>query len=115
MGEGVSGAAKPFIGKRYGHVLWGEGGSKGLVQSSFCKKVCFWVPEELLCVKIIYSLHASTHELQYHIPTQAISEKYHFLIYQIDFVISNFLCQNVQTAQPYFVFLGSVLWMILKV
>ena len=48
----------------------------------FCKKVCFGVPEELLYVKIIYILHASKHELQYHIPTQALSEKFHFLIYQ---------------------------------
>ena len=31
----VSCAAKPFIEKRYGHVLRGGGGSKGHVQSSF--------------------------------------------------------------------------------
>ena len=74
LGGGVSGAAKPFIKKRYGHFLRGEGGQK--------PEVCFGVPEEPLCVKIIYILHASKHELQYHIPTQALSEKFHFLIYQ---------------------------------
>ena len=79
---GVSGAAKLFIEKRYGHVLRGEGGQRASSKVVFCKKVCFGVPEELLCVKIIYILHASKHELQYHIPTQALSEKFHFLIYQ---------------------------------
>ena len=79
---GVSGAAKLFFKKRYGHVLRGRGGQRAMSKVVFCKKVCFWVPEELLCVKIIYILHASKHELQYHIPTQALSEKFHFLIYQ---------------------------------
>ena len=66
----------------YGHVLRGEGGQRASSKVVFCKKVCFGVPEELLCVKIIYILHASKHELQYHIPTQALSEKFYFLIYQ---------------------------------
>ena len=55
---------------------------RALSEVFFCKKVCFWVPEVVLCLKIIYILHASEHELQYHIPTQALSEKFHFLIYQ---------------------------------
>ena len=71
-GVGVSGAAKLFFEKRYGHVLRGEGGQRAMSKVVFCKKVCFGVPEELLCVKIIYILHASKHELQYHIPTQAL-------------------------------------------
>ena len=82
MGGGVSGPAKLFFEKRYGHVLRGEGGQRAMSKVVFCKKVCFGVPEELLCVKIIYILHASKHELQYHIPTQALSEKFYFLIYQ---------------------------------
>ena len=53
----------------------GGGGQRASSKVVFCKKVCFGVPEELLCVKIIYILHASKHELQYHIPTQALSEK----------------------------------------
>ena len=81
-GGGVSGPAKLFFEKRYGHVLRGEGGQRASSKVVFCKKVCFGVPEELLCVKIIYILHASKHELQYHIPTQALSEKFYFLIYQ---------------------------------
>ena len=64
-GGGVSGATKLFIEKRYGHVLRGEGGQRAMSKVVFCKKVCFGVPEELLCVKIIYILHASKHELQY--------------------------------------------------
>ena len=60
----------------------------------FCKKVCFGVPEELLCARIFYILHASKHGLQYHIPTQKNSL---FDLSEIDFVISNFLCQNVKT------------------
>ena len=55
--------------------LRGEGGQRALSKVVLCKKVCFGVPEELLCVKIIYILHVSKHELQYHIPTQALSEK----------------------------------------
>ena len=51
---GVSGAAKLFIEKRYGHVLRGEGGQRASSKVVFCKKVCFGVPEELLYVKIIY-------------------------------------------------------------
>ena len=82
MGGGVSGPAKLFFEKRYGHVLRGEGGQRASSKVVFCKKVCFGVPEELLCVKIIYILHASKHELQYHIPTQALSEKIYYLIYQ---------------------------------
>ena len=58
-GGGVSGTAKLFIEKRYGHVLRGEGGQRAMSKVVFCKKVCFGVPEELLCVKIIYILHAS--------------------------------------------------------
>ena len=81
MGGG-SGEAKLFIEKWYGHVLRGRGGQRAMSTVVFCKKVCFEVPEELLCVKIIYILHASKHELQYHIPTHALSEKFHFLIYQ---------------------------------
>ena len=60
---GVSVAAKLFIKKRYGHVLRGEGCQRAMSKVVFCKKVCFGVPEELLCVKIIYILHASKHEL----------------------------------------------------
>ena len=74
-------AAKPFIEKRYGHVLRGEG-QRDMSKVVFCKKFVLGVPEQLLCVKIIYILHASKHEIQYHIPTQALSEKFHFLIYQ---------------------------------
>ena len=57
-------------------------GQRALSKVFFCKKVCFGVPEELLCVKFIYILHAPKHELQYYIPTQALSEKFYFLIYQ---------------------------------
>ena len=71
------GAAIPFIEKRQGHVLRGEGGS-----SFFVKKFVLGVPEKLLCVKIIYILHAQKLELQYHIPIQALSEKFYFLIFQ---------------------------------
>ena len=50
---GVSGPAKLFFEKRYGHVLRGEGGQRASSKVVFCKKVCFGVPDELLCVKII--------------------------------------------------------------
>ena len=65
----MGGAGKPFIEKRYGHVLRGEGGRRAMSKVVFCKKDCFGVPEELFWVKIIYILHALKHELQYHIPT----------------------------------------------
>ena len=54
---GVSVPAKLFFEKRYGHVLRGGGGQRASSKVVFCKKVCFGVPEELLCVKIIYSRH----------------------------------------------------------
>ena len=41
---GVSGAAKPFIEKRYGHVLRGEGGQRAMSKVVFCKKSLFWGP-----------------------------------------------------------------------
>ena len=80
--EGAAAQPNFLSKKRYGHVLRGEGGQRASSKVVFCKKVCFGVPEELLCVKIIYILHASKHELQYHIPTQALSEKIYYLIYQ---------------------------------
>ena len=44
---GVSSAGKLFIEEKFGHVF--RGGSKGLVQSSFCKKkFVLRLPEELL-------------------------------------------------------------------
>ena len=69
MGERVSGAAKPFIEKRYGHVFRGEGGRRTSSKVVSCKKVFGGVPLEVLCVKIIYILHA-------------LSEKFHSSIYQ---------------------------------
>ena len=82
MGEGSS-ATKPFIEKLYGHVLRGEGGQRASSKVVFfVKRFVLGVPEELLCVKMIYILHASKHELKFDTPTQALSEKFHFLIYQ---------------------------------
>ena len=66
---GGSGAAKPFIEKRYGHVFRGEGGRRTSSKVVSCKKVFGGVPLEVLCVKIIYILHA-------------LSEKFHSSIYQ---------------------------------
>ena len=74
--------SQTFYRKKVWTCFKGEGGQRASSKVVFCKKVCFGVPEELLCVKIIYILHASKHELQYHIPTQALSEKFYFLIYQ---------------------------------
>ena len=60
----------------------GGGGKGPRPKEFFVKKFFLWVPEELLYVKSIYILHASKHELKYHIPTQALSDKFHILNYQ---------------------------------
>ena len=40
----MGGAGKPFIEKRYGHVLRGEGGQRASSKVVFCKKVCLGGP-----------------------------------------------------------------------
>ena len=65
---------KLFIKKRYGHVI-GGGGSEGVVRRYFVLNcsACF-----------------KTYKLQYHLPAQALSEKFNFLIDQNS--VRNWFC-----------------------
>ena len=81
--RGVSGAAKPFIEKRYGHVLRGEGGLRASYKVVFCKKSLFWGSLKSFSV-LKLSTFNMLQNMNFNItlPTQALSEKIHFLIYQ---------------------------------
>ena len=94
---GGSGAAKSFIEKRYEHVLRGKGGQRASSKVGFYKKVCIlnlWTV--FFCFKLIYMLLNIWTSISHTYPSP-IRKNLLFDLSEIDFVFSNFLCQNVQT------------------
>ena len=90
-------ALKPFIGKRYWHVFRGGRGQRALSKVVFYKKVCIldlWTV--FFCCKLIYMLQ-NIWTLISHTNPSPIRKIPLFDWSEIDFVISNFVCQNVQT------------------
>ena len=87
-----------FIEKRYGHVLRGRGGQRAMSKVVFCKKSLFFWP--LKSFSVLKYLHSTCFKTwtsisrTYPSPTWKISL---LDLSEIDFKISNFFCQNVQT------------------
>ena len=74
--------SQTFYQKKVWTCFKGGGGSKGLVQSSFLQKKSTYFKSMNSFLVLNWSTCFKTYGLQYHIPTQALSEKFHFLIYQ---------------------------------